>query len=140
MAAEFCAPGVKPAPGTQIVLLLGQMEKASPDSLGGLVMDAAAAPVLREMGLVTALGVALTDKETQGPAGMLVAAYAGSHRWKPNETYFLQAVGDQMLLSVSHTRLRSLVRRMGLLPRLFALGNRPRQDARHAAGFNHSSN
>jgi len=114
MAAEFCAPGVKPAPGTQIVQLLGQMEKASPDSLGGLVMDAAAAPVLREMGLVTALGVALTDKETQGPAGMLVVAYAGSHHWKPNETYFLQAVGDQMLLSVSHTRLRSLVRRMGV--------------------------
>ncbi len=114
MAAEFCAPGVKPAPGTQIVLLLGQMEKASPDSLGGLVMDAAAAPVLREMGLVTALGVALTDKETQAPAGMLVVAYAGSHHWKPNETYFLQAVGDQMLLSVSHTRLRSLVRRMGV--------------------------
>src|SRR5262249_12819910 len=28
--------------------------------------------------------------------------------------YFLQAIGDQMLMSVSHTRLRSLVRRMGV--------------------------
>jgi len=27
---------------------------------------------------------------------------------------FLQAIGDQMLMSVSHTRLRSLVRRMGV--------------------------
>src|SRR5262249_49780569 len=34
--------------------------------------------------------------------------------WKPNEAYFLQAIGDQMLMSVSHTRLRSLVRRMGV--------------------------
>jgi diguanylate cyclase (GGDEF)-like protein len=114
MAAEYCASGIKPAPGTQIVLLLGQMEKASPDSLGGLVLDAAAAPILKEMGLATALGVALTDKETQAPAGMLLVAYAGQPRWNPNETYFLQAVGDQMLLSVSHTRLRSLVRRMGV--------------------------
>jgi diguanylate cyclase (GGDEF)-like protein len=36
------------------------------------------------------------------------------HKWKPNEAYFLQAIGDQMLMSVSHTRLRSLVRRMGV--------------------------
>jgi diguanylate cyclase (GGDEF)-like protein len=114
MAAEFCAPGVKPAPGAQIVFLLSQIEKAVPDSLGGLALDAAAAPVLKEMGLETALGVALTDKETQAPAGMLVAAHAQPHKWKPNETYFLQAIGDQMLLSVSHTRLRSLVRRMGV--------------------------
>lgn len=114
MAAEFCAPGVKPAPGGQIVLLLSQIEKAVPDSLGGLALDAAAASVMKEMGLETALGVALTDKETQAPAGMLVAAHAQPHKWKPNETYFLQAIGDQMLLSVSHTRLRSLVRRMGV--------------------------
>jgi diguanylate cyclase (GGDEF)-like protein len=114
MAAEYCAPGVKPAPGAQIVFLLSQIERAVPDSLGGLALDAAAAPVLKEMGLETALGVALTDKETLAPAGMLVVAHAQAHKWKPNEAYFLQAVGDQMLLSVSHTRLRSLVRRMGV--------------------------
>lgn len=114
MAAEYCAPGVKPAPGAQIVFLLAQMEKAVPDTLGGLAVEAAVAPILREMGLETALGVSLTDKETQAPAGMLIVAHAQPHTWKPNETYFLQAVGDQMLLSVSHTRLRLLVRRMGV--------------------------
>jgi diguanylate cyclase (GGDEF)-like protein len=45
---------------------------------------------------------------------MLIVAHAGEHRWKANETYFLQAIGDQMMMSVSHTRLRSLVRRMGV--------------------------
>jgi diguanylate cyclase (GGDEF)-like protein len=75
-----------------------------------LPLEAAAAPVLREMGLETALAVQLTDKETRALAGMLVAGHAAPHRWKPNETYFLQAVGDQMLLSVNHTRLRTLVR------------------------------
>src|SRR5712664_113918 len=114
MAAEFCAHGVKPAPGAQVVLLLAQMEKAEPDELGGLIADATDGSILGELGLETALGVMITDKETQMPAGMLIIGYAEEHKWKPNEAYFLQAIGDQMLMSVSHTRLRSLVRRMGV--------------------------
>ncbi|MBI3670267.1 MAG: tetratricopeptide repeat protein [Acidobacteria bacterium] len=114
MAAEYCAPGVEASLGGLIVRLLSQIERAAPDSLGGLPLEAAAAPVLREMGLETALGVQLTDKETQTPAGMLVVGHAAAHKWKPNETYFLQAVGDQMLLSVNHTRLRTLVRTLAV--------------------------
>jgi diguanylate cyclase (GGDEF)-like protein len=114
MAAEFCAAGVRPAPGAQIVFLLSQMEKAEPDELGGLVVDATDGSVVGELGLATAMGVMITDKETQQPAGMLIVAHADAHKWRPNEAYFLQAIGDQMLMSVSHTRLRSLVRRMGV--------------------------
>ena len=114
MAAEFCAPGVGPSSGGLIVKLLAQLERAAPDSLGGLPLDAAAAPVMREMGLETVLGVQLSDRETQAPAGMIVVGHAAPHKWKPNETYFLQAVGDQMLLYVNHTRLRSLVRTLAV--------------------------
>jgi diguanylate cyclase (GGDEF)-like protein len=114
MAAEYCASGMKATPGAQIVFVLAQMEKAVPDELGGLVVEAADASILPELGLATALGVMIADKETQAPAGMLIVAHATDHKWKPNETYFLQAIGDQMMMSVSHTRLRSLVRRMGV--------------------------
>jgi len=114
MAAEFCAPGVKPAPGAQVVLLLAHIEKAEPDELGGLVVQATEGSILSDLGLATALGVVITDKETQMPAGMLIVGHAEAHKWRPNEAYFLQAIGDQMLMSVSHTRLRSLVRRMGV--------------------------
>jgi len=114
MAAEFCAAGVRAAPGAQIVLLLAQMEKAQPDELGGLTLNAAEGSILKEVGLGTVLGVVIADKETQSPAGMLIVGHAETHKWKPNEVYFLQAIGDQMLMSVSHTRLRSLVRRMGV--------------------------
>ncbi len=114
MAAEFCASGVKPAPGAQVVLLLAHVEKAEPDELGGLVVNATEGSILSDLGLSTALGVMITDKETQMPAGMLIVGHAEEHKWKPNEAYFLQAIGDQMLMSVSHTRLRSLVRRMGV--------------------------
>jgi diguanylate cyclase (GGDEF)-like protein len=114
MFAEYCGSGLKPAPGAQVVLLLAQMEKAVPDELGGLVVDAADGSILPDLGLASALGVSIMDKETQIAAGMLIAGQAKEHKWKPNETYFLQAIGDQMMMSVSHTRLRSLVRRMGV--------------------------
>jgi diguanylate cyclase (GGDEF)-like protein len=114
MAAEYCAPLLKPAPGSQVVLLLAQMEKAVPDELGGMVVDAAEGSILSELGLETALGVTLTDRETQTAAAMLIVGQATPHKWKPNQTYFLQAIGDQMMMSVSHTRLRTLVRRMGV--------------------------
>jgi diguanylate cyclase (GGDEF)-like protein len=114
MAAEYCSHTVRAAPGAQIVLLLAYLEKASPDELGGLVVDAQEGSILGELGLETAMGVIITDKETQTPAGMLIVGHSHAHKWRPNETYFLQAIGDQMLMSVSHTRLRSLVRRMGV--------------------------
>jgi diguanylate cyclase (GGDEF)-like protein len=114
MAAEYCAQGLRPAPGAQVVFLIAHMEKAQPDELGGLIVDASEGSILNELGLSTALGVIITDKETQIPAGMLIVAHADAHKWKPNEAYFLQAIGDQLLMSVSHTRLRSLVRRMGV--------------------------
>jgi diguanylate cyclase (GGDEF)-like protein len=114
IAAEYCAQDVKPAPGAQLVFLLAQMEKAEPDEMGGLILEAKDASALKELGLTTAMGVIIADKETQQPAAMLICGFAEPHRWRPNEVYLLQAIGDQMLMSVSHTRLRSLVRRIGV--------------------------
>ena len=114
MASEFCASGVEASPGSLIVRLIGQTEHATPDPLGGLPLEAAAAPILREMGLETSLGVQLTDPETQSPAGMMIVGFGEPHIWKPNETYFLQSIGDQMLMCVHHTRLRTLVRTLAV--------------------------
>jgi diguanylate cyclase (GGDEF)-like protein len=114
LASEFCAASVEPATGTLLLKLFNQLDRAAPDPLGGLPLDAAAAPILRELGLETVLGVALMDRETQSQAGMLVAGYASAHQWRPQETYFLQAIGDQILLGVNHTRLRTLARTVGV--------------------------
>src|SRR5580658_8705114 len=51
MSAEFCGQSSKPAPGAQVVLLLSEMEKAEPDELGGLVVDATEGSILSELGL-----------------------------------------------------------------------------------------
>ena len=114
LTAEFSVPGVAPAGANEIASIVGLVSRASPDALGGIDLSAASTPALRELGLESALGVVLTDKETQAPGGALLVGDAGSRKWKPNESYFLQAVGDQLVLSVNHTRLRSLVRSLAV--------------------------
>ena len=88
--------------------LVGQ---AAQDSMGGVALEAGTVPALRELGLESALGVLLTDKDTQLSSGALLVGDAAARKWRPNDSFFLQAVGDQLVLAVSHTRLRSLVRR-----------------------------
>jgi diguanylate cyclase (GGDEF)-like protein len=113
-AAEYCAPGVEPSRPPNLIRLLGQLSETAPDADGRLVLDAATAPMLRDLGIATALAVVLTDKETQAPAGMLILGRTEASRWKPTEGYFLEAVGDQVIISVNHTRLRSLVRNLAM--------------------------
>ena len=52
-----------------MVFLLAQVEKAEGDELGGLVVENTPGSVLGDLGLRTALGVKITDRETQQSAG-----------------------------------------------------------------------
>jgi tetratricopeptide (TPR) repeat protein/GGDEF domain-containing protein len=112
MASEYVAPGTTPSGGPQIVKLLAQFARATPDALGGIQIRGV--PALTEMGLDSVLGVQLNDKETQTSAGMLIAGSATPRDWKPNESYFLQSCGDQILMCVNHTKLRSLMRTLAV--------------------------
>ncbi|HXO05888.1 MAG TPA: diguanylate cyclase [Candidatus Sulfotelmatobacter sp.] len=122
--AEYSAAELSPVGASRIFSIVGLLSKVSPDSLGGVELQASTTPALRELGLESALGVLLTDKETQAPSGALLVGDANSRKWKPNESFFLQAVGDQLVLSVSHTRLRSLVRSLAVADAKTGLLNR----------------
>jgi diguanylate cyclase (GGDEF)-like protein len=114
LTAEYFAQGILAAGTARIPSIITMVSKATPDSLGGIELHAASAPGLRDLGLDSALAVELTDKETQAPAGALLVGDAGPRKWKTNESFFLQAVGDQLVMSVNHTRLRSLVRSLAV--------------------------
>ena len=124
ITAEYFAPGNLAAGASRVPSILAMISKVTPDPLGTIELQAPSIPELRDLGLESALAVVLTDKETQAPAGAMLVGGTSARKWKPNESFFLQAVGDQLVLSVSHTRLRSLVRslavadeRTGLLSR-----------------------
>jgi diguanylate cyclase (GGDEF)-like protein len=114
LTAEYSAPGMPAANAARITSIAALVSKTPPDALGGVELNASTAPVLRELGMDSALGVVLTDKDTQSLVGALVVADGNSRKWKANESFFLQAVGDQLLISVNHTRLRSLVRSLAV--------------------------
>ena len=110
LTAQFGASGLPPLAAAGLGTALGLLTNAAPDALGGIELHGASVPALRALGLESAMGVNLTDKETQAPAGALLVADVGARHWQPNVSFFLQAVGDQLVLSANHTRLRSLVR------------------------------
>jgi diguanylate cyclase (GGDEF)-like protein len=114
LTAEYFAPGTLAAGTAHIPSIISLAAKATPDALGGIELRATTTPALRDLGLESALAVELTDKESQAPGGVLLVGDAGERKWKPNESFFLQAVGDQLVMSVNHTRLRSLVRSLAV--------------------------
>ena len=122
--AEYAAPGFAAVGAQKVSSIVGMVTQVTPDSMGGVELQAASLPALRELGLESALGVMLTDKETQAPSGALLIGDAHGRKWKPNESYFLQAVGDQLVMSVNHTRLRSLVRSLAVADEKTGLLNR----------------
>ncbi|HXW18688.1 MAG TPA: diguanylate cyclase [Candidatus Acidoferrales bacterium] len=110
LMAEFTGPGVVPAGGAQISAVLTQLSTVPPNALGGIELDESGIGPLRGLKLESALGVRLVDKETQTPEGSLLVGSERQRKWKPNESFFLQAVGDQLLISVNHTRTQAAVR------------------------------
>jgi diguanylate cyclase (GGDEF)-like protein len=110
LMAEFTGPGVVPAGSAQISAVLALLSAASPDALGGIELAGSGMGALRDLKLEVALGVRLVDKETQTPAGSLLIGSERQRAWRPNESFFLQAVGDQLLISVNHTRTQAVVR------------------------------
>jgi diguanylate cyclase (GGDEF)-like protein len=114
LGAEYFAPGLAAVGADAIPRILALASKATADPLGGIELNVSNAVALREIGIESALAVVLTDKETQAPSGTLLVGDAHARKWKPNESFFLQAVGDQLVLSVNHTRLRSLVRSLAV--------------------------
>jgi diguanylate cyclase (GGDEF)-like protein len=115
LTAEFAAPGLNPIGTSQLMgIALSLLEHATPDALGGIDLQAATVPALRKIGLESAMGILLTDKETQAPAGALLVGDTGARSWQPNVSFFMHAVGDQVVLSTNHSRLRSLVRSLSV--------------------------
>jgi diguanylate cyclase (GGDEF)-like protein len=114
MTAEYASPGLKPAGASVLAKIATGLSKSRQDAIGGISTTSEQLRDLRELDVETVLGVALTDKDTQAAAGVLFIGDASSREWKPNESYFLQAVGDQVMISVNHTRLRSLVRTLAV--------------------------
>lgn len=115
LAVEYCAPGTPQSSGTVVSKLLALLAKHEFEPSGTIVLDDNLAPEVKQLGAKSILAAPLIDKEKQEPVGVLVLQQADAPRqWKPNEIYLLQAIADQAMIAVNHTRLRTLMKTMGV--------------------------
>ena len=114
LSAEYSGAGAEALPPAHLAKLLAEVALEKPDALGAITLEAATQPAVAETGLRAVLAVPLVDKEKGETGGVLLAGMDAPRRWKPNENYFLQAVGDQMLMAVNHARLRTLMRTLSV--------------------------
>jgi diguanylate cyclase (GGDEF)-like protein len=114
LSAEYTVSGLPPVTDEEIRRLAAALSEMPPDASGVCALDAVREPFLRQLTLDSVTAAPLNDRESQSTAGMLIIGDAAPRKWKPNEGYFLQAVGDQVLIGVNHTRLRSLMRNLAV--------------------------
>jgi diguanylate cyclase (GGDEF)-like protein len=114
-AVEFCSPGVPQSPGAAVLRLLGLLADVNLDPETGAVIDVNLTPELAKAGAQSLLAMPVMSKDTQEPEGLIALTQADQRRqWKPNEVYLLRAVADQVATSLSHTKLRTLMKRFSV--------------------------
>ncbi|MFQ5927070.1 MAG: diguanylate cyclase domain-containing protein [Terriglobia bacterium] len=114
-AVEYCALGTPQSPGPVVMKLLRMLAQHDYLAAGSLVLEEDLTPELSQVGAKSILAAPLVDKEKQEQVGVLVVQQGDLVRkWKPNEIYLLQAVADQAIIAVNHTRLRTLMKTMGV--------------------------
>jgi tetratricopeptide (TPR) repeat protein/GGDEF domain-containing protein len=129
--AEYCSPASSasdPAAAARLFTTLMGQAKAKPD--GWSMENAAQFPVLapissdiQKLGIQSLLALPLMDKE-QATGLLLVEQCDMQRTWSAGEIVLLNAISTQVVIAVSNTKLRRLVRSLsgtddetGLMPR-----------------------
>jgi tetratricopeptide (TPR) repeat protein/GGDEF domain-containing protein len=131
LTAEYCSPLASPSdPVAAVKLFAFLMEKAASSPDGWSLDNVAYTPLLTEvaaeiqiLGIRSLQALPLMDKDAA--TGLLVLEQCDSPRtWSAGESLLLRAIGTQVVIAISNTKLRRLVRSLagsdpetGLLPR-----------------------
>jgi GGDEF domain-containing protein len=121
MALEYISPGIQPSDPMLIGKLLMGLQQIVVDQGSSLVVEnVAQTPALSSLQnflktlQVESLAAILLREESQ-PMGLLVLEQCGSRRaWKLNELSGLEALAEQIVLSVTNVRLRNLMRTLAV--------------------------
>jgi tetratricopeptide (TPR) repeat protein/GGDEF domain-containing protein len=121
MALEYIAPGVPPSDPILIGKLLMSLQQIVIQQGASLVAEnvAAMGALAPLQGFLKTLQVeslaAILLREEAQPMGLLVLEQCGSPRaWKLNEMAGLEALAEQVVLSVTNVRLRNLMRTLSV--------------------------
>ncbi|MGH9785757.1 MAG: GAF domain-containing protein, partial [Terriglobia bacterium] len=121
MALEYISPGIQPSDPMLIGKLLMGLQQIVVDQGSSLVVEnVAQTPALSSLQnflktLQVESLVAILLREESQPMGLLVLEQCGGRRaWKLNELSGLEALAEQIVLSVINVRLRNLMRTLAV--------------------------
>ena len=119
LALEYCAPGIQASDVHLIVKLVGLLQPLAIAKgtlvLGGVVGQPSGAipKQFLEIGITSLLVTPLLEGDEH--IGLLLLAQCGGQRnWRPADTLVLKTIADQMVLALSHARLRRLVKDLAI--------------------------
>jgi len=127
---EYCAPGMVQSDVKSIVRLITTLVGLTADGNPLAVEDAASsaplkplAPVLQATGIQSLLALPLLDADQL--LGVLVLEQCSRmRRWRANEIVLVKNLADQIVNTVSHVKLRSLMRSLAVHDERSGLLNR----------------
>ncbi|OFV96511.1 MAG: hypothetical protein A3H28_06260 [Acidobacteria bacterium RIFCSPLOWO2_02_FULL_61_28] len=121
MALEYISPGVQPSDPMLLGKLLMGLQQIAVGQGSSLIVEniakspalSALQPSLKTLQVESLAAVLL--REGDQPIGLLVLEQCGSPRaWRPNELAGLEALADQVVLSVTNVRLRNLMKTLAV--------------------------
>lgn len=115
-ALEFCAQDIKPSDGMSLGKLVASLAQLTANGNPLAAEDAASStrlsqirPVIQALGIRSLLALPLMDGDQ--PTGVVVLQQCERlRRWRSNEILALKTIVDQMVISISHMKLRSLMK------------------------------
>ena len=120
-ALEYIASGVSPSGALQLGKLVMGLQQATVDQTSPLAAESVAqAPELASLrGLLESLQVeslvAIPMRDAEQPTGILVLEQCGNRRvWMTADLAALEALGEQIVLSVANVRLRNLMKTLAV--------------------------
>jgi tetratricopeptide (TPR) repeat protein/GGDEF domain-containing protein len=119
LALEYCAPGIQASDVHLIVKFVALLQPLVIGKGTMVLGNAAGQPSVAtpkqfvEMGITSLLVTPLLEGEEH--IGLLLLAECGAKRnWRPADTLVLKTIADQVVLALSHARLRRLVRDLAI--------------------------
>jgi tetratricopeptide (TPR) repeat protein/GGDEF domain-containing protein len=80
------------------------------DHTGVCEMGGGKSALMKTARLSSVLCAKLTDKETHAVLGHLFVTSGRERKWRPNERFFVQAIGNQLSIAVAHVRAQTAAR------------------------------
>ncbi len=126
---EYCSTGTKQSDVMSIVKLLIGIQRLTGDGRPLAIEDvessakvAPLGPVLKAQGVRSLLALPLMDSDQH--QGALILEQDRRRRWRPNEIAVLESIANQMVMTTSHVRLRSLVKSLAVTDERTGMLNR----------------